>query len=369
MDCQRESFLRVAGGCSSLADPRQAAPQVINITCRAGYTRRHLQSIHAVSGLADALDLYLAPAGNDYTLPNLSEQNSSSLAGTGELPVESQFIRSDQFMKINNGVGESSIGFFLLLAIIISLFLFSFLKLRKGIALMNQSQMNVSRVTQAPLIMNNSEIQQYLVEQKRNPDSSKIANKLVVLYQSQIDEETGYLWQKLRVDPKQIVSSASSEVVQLKILLAHSSPLEDRLTYLELLAESEVTANQCTQAAATAQLLLKYANRHISQKEPSNAVYAGNEVLGRIAARHNHWNLAANYLIKAGAVKGEPNAIEVGPNMRLARTLLIHGNRSVVIKFLNECKASWRIDGAKEGLNEWIQEIREGHIPSFDVSM
>ncbi len=205
-----------------------------------------------------------------------------------------------------------------------------------------------------------------LVDQQRvAPNDPNIAMHLAVLYSAQVVDATGSLWAHLTTNEAPIRSAAASEVKQMKIVIAQSRSIDNKLDFSDSLAEAQVTAGDLTGAFHTARYLLSTVNRSTSRRVRSNAIYAGNEVLGRIAVREHHWHAAARYLLQSAHVTGEPNSITVGPDMRLARALILHGDRAVVIQFLTRCKSFWKIDGASDALDSWMHLVSAGQMPPF----
>ncbi len=210
-----------------------------------------------------------------------------------------------------------------------------------------------------------SKISYYLQQQRTAPNDREIAFHLAELYSNQVVDGTGSLWVHLTKNDAPIRSAASSEVKQMKILIASSRSIDNQLDFSDSLAEAQVTAGQLANAYVTAHYLLSTARQSTSRRVRSNAIYAGNEVLGRLAVRAHHWHAAARYLIRSANVTGEPNSIIVGPDMRLARALILHGDHSVVVRFLTRCKSFWKIDGAADALDSWIHLVSAGQMPPF----
>jgi len=54
----------------------------------------------------------------------------------------------------------------------------------------------------------------------------------------------------------------------------------------------------------------------------------------------------------------------VGPNLTLANELLKHGERRVVVEYLETCSFFWTL-GRDVIASKWIAEIRSGGMPDF----
>ncbi len=226
-----------------------------------------------------------------------------------------------------------------------------------------------SRSTESPSFTSTSlhgeKIVEYLQMQHIAPNDPSIAMRLVELYLDEVTTLTGYLWMHLTNNQAAIRAAAAAEVTNLKVVLRYNKDTDNRLLLSELLGEAQATAYQLKDASATAHYLLATAPKGSTARVVSNAVYVGNEVLGRVAVKTNQWRKAATYLRRSGNVKGEPWSRDVGPDMRLARSLIIHGCRTDVIRFLSHCKTFWKIQGAAETLTGWQHTVAMGSIPGF----
>jgi hypothetical protein len=98
-----------------------------------------------------------------------------------------------------------------------------------------------------------------------------------------------------------------------------------------------------------------------------NAIYYGNFVLGRIAAREDNLVLAGQYLLAAGATPGSPQLDSFGPNVTLAKELIENGQSDVVLQYFAICKHLWKMDHGK--LDEWGATVRKGGIPDFGSNL
>jgi hypothetical protein len=64
---------------------------------------------------------------------------------------------------------------------------------------------------------------------------------------------------------------------------------------------------------------------------------------------------------------GSPNLSSFGPNMSLARDLLEHGEREVVLAYFKRCGVFWR--SGEDQLKEWTREIQNNVIPDFGANL
>ena len=95
------------------------------------------------------------------------------------------------------------------------------------------------------------------------------------------------------------------------------------------------------------------------------ALHDANDVLGRVALRSGDVQLAKQYLLKAATTPGGGSISTVGPRMTLAQALLEHGERDVVLEYLENIKTSWNSGGRQ--LDHWIATIRKGKSPRLNL--
>lgn len=93
-----------------------------------------------------------------------------------------------------------------------------------------------------------------------------------------------------------------------------------------------------------------------------NAIHFGHLILGHVAMRRGDIDRAKNELLRAGRTPGSPQLNSFGPNMSLARDLLLKGEEEVVVRYIELLGEFWDFDDA---LEEWVRQIRRGEPPSF----
>ena len=96
-----------------------------------------------------------------------------------------------------------------------------------------------------------------------------------------------------------------------------------------------------------------------------NVIHDANSVLGLIALREGNTVSAKEHLLAAGKTPGSPHLDSFGPNMRLAKELLEHGEQETVLDYFRLCGNFWK----REELDEWISEVEAGRIPDFGPNM
>ena len=148
--------------------------------------------------------------------------------------------------------------------------------------------------------------------------------------------------------------------------LEKSLPSDSRERFYKLseVAAAAYDAGDYDKADAYANELLSEANSNKANWNYGNAVFHGNLILGRVALkRDNNASQAESYLLTAGKTPGSPQLNSFGPNMSLAKDLLVAGERDSVVDFLDECANFWKADGGR--LSDWKNTIQSGGIPNF----
>ncbi len=136
-----------------------------------------------------------------------------------------------------------------------------------------------------------------------------------------------------------------------------------RFSMLPKTAKSAFDADKYKKASLYANELLELSNKYKSDPGYGEAIHDGNLVLGRIALKEKKPELAKEYLIKAGNTPGSAVLSTYGPNMTLAKDLLLHNENDTVIEYLNLCKQFWKNEDGR--LDSWIASINGGGMPYF----
>ncbi len=97
------------------------------------------------------------------------------------------------------------------------------------------------------------------------------------------------------------------------------------------------------------------------------AVHVGSLVLGELALRAGDVEQAKTYLLAAGKTVGSPVLKSFGPNMRLAKDLLDHGERATVIDYLKLCARFWQTNDHRA--EQWIHVLEHGGSPDFGPNL
>jgi hypothetical protein len=113
--------------------------------------------------------------------------------------------------------------------------------------------------------------------------------------------------------------------------------------------------------------LLLLAPRFRSNWNYGNAIHDGNLVLGRLAVKAENRASAKQHLLLAGGTPGSPQLNTFGPNMSLAKDLLVLGETDTVVQYFTLCKRFWKMHDGQ--LDRWAEEIRSGRQPDFGANL
>jgi hypothetical protein len=137
------------------------------------------------------------------------------------------------------------------------------------------------------------------------------------------------------------------------------------LRMLGLRGVAEYALKQCRYdvTEAKASELLSLAAQFHSDWYYGNALHHGYLLRGLAALARNDFIAAGTDLLAAGRTPGSPQLNSFGPNMRLARDLLVAGYAAPVIEYFRLCGVFWKRDNGK--LQRWAEEVRAGTVPDF----
>ena len=96
-----------------------------------------------------------------------------------------------------------------------------------------------------------------------------------------------------------------------------------------------------------------------------NAIHDFNLVLGSIALGSGDIEGSKRFLLASGRTPGSPQLNSFGPNMSLAKSLLIVGERRAVISYFEVCRTFW----PRKELSTWRREVEAGRIPDFGANL
>ncbi|MBB4077598.1 hypothetical protein GGR28_000199 [Lewinella aquimaris] len=98
-----------------------------------------------------------------------------------------------------------------------------------------------------------------------------------------------------------------------------------------------------------------------------NAIHQANTMLGLVELENDRVDRAAAYLMDSARTPGSPQIKAFGPTMLLADRLLAHGQRSAVLRYLDECRSLWMLNFGT--LWRWRREILRGGTPDFGANL
>lgn len=143
-----------------------------------------------------------------------------------------------------------------------------------------------------------------------------------------------------------------------------TSDLQRRFYQLDNLAENALRAGQPERAALYAEETLRAASTCERDWNYGNAIYAANEILGRIALQQGDVEEAKRRLIAASTSPGSPQLNSFGPGFELASDLAARGHLETVGEFLENVPRFWELGQAP--LDKWRADVRAGRAPDFE---
>jgi hypothetical protein len=143
--------------------------------------------------------------------------------------------------------------------------------------------------------------------------------------------------------------------------IALMSDSDERFAAKIWLARYALSAGENARAASGATELLAEAPAHAEQDSFGEAVHHGHIVLGRLALQAGNVAEARSRLLAAGDTPGSAGLRSFGPDVALARELLAHGERAVVIDYLRRVDKFWQ---RRHGcIDTWTAQIAQAHDP------
>lgn len=137
------------------------------------------------------------------------------------------------------------------------------------------------------------------------------------------------------------------------------------------LATTAYNAGEYDKARRYASKLLALAQQLAQSGEPDyfkrgdKATYTANLVVGRLALRDGRPAEAEACLLTMGRLFSSSIKSAFGPNMSLARDLLLAGRRDAALGYLDECGKVWN----DPALAEWRSAIQQGKTPDFGANL
>ena len=140
-----------------------------------------------------------------------------------------------------------------------------------------------------------------------------------------------------------------------------------RFYALDDAAKESLRQNHDADAKSFAEELARLTPKHKRDWNYGNAVQDANLVLGVLALKAGAVEAAKARLLAAGHSPGSPQMDSFGPNMTLARALLLKGEKTVVLEYFKLCKVFWKSDSGD--LNKWRKEVEGRHVPDFGANL
>jgi len=140
-----------------------------------------------------------------------------------------------------------------------------------------------------------------------------------------------------------------------------------RFYSLENLIKEKYFNNQLHEAQELSNEYLSLASKYPNDWNYGNAIHKANIYQGLIALENGKLEDAKNHLIASGKTTGSPQLDSFGPNMLLAKALLDHNQKNVVLEHLDQLKIFWQMHDGK--LDYWKSQIERGEIPNFGANL
>lgn len=151
-----------------------------------------------------------------------------------------------------------------------------------------------------------------------------------------------------------------------------TKPFWSRADYLRWLVLDRISRNHLDRgrpekAAGLAHELLSLSDAFKDDWNYGNAIHHGHLVLGRIALKEGDRESAREHLLAAGNTPGSPQLDSFGPNMLLAKEMLVVGEVETVLEYLELCDRFWAMGTSH--LRWWTAMIRDGKTPNFGANL
>jgi hypothetical protein len=141
----------------------------------------------------------------------------------------------------------------------------------------------------------------------------------------------------------------------------------DRVGVFKELTRAAYEAGEFENARDYATQWLERTSRDTTSRDYGYATHYGNVVLGRLALRAGKREEARDLLLLSGSTPVWPHIDKDGPDMSLARDLLVAGDKESVLEFVRLCATFWKHSFGDP--KRWEADIEAGRIPRFGVSL
>ena len=140
-----------------------------------------------------------------------------------------------------------------------------------------------------------------------------------------------------------------------------------RFYAMEYLIEEKYFSNQIPEALSLTDEYLTLAGKYPDDWNYGNAIHKANLYKGLIALEYGKPDEAAAFLHASGNTPGSPQLDTFGPNMLLAKALLDHGHKQVVLEYIEQLRDFWGMHDGK--LDQWKAQIENGENPNFGANL
>ena len=140
-----------------------------------------------------------------------------------------------------------------------------------------------------------------------------------------------------------------------------------RFYSLENLIKEKYFNNQLQDAQELSNEYLLLARKYPEDWNYGNAIQKAHTYLGLIALENGYIDAAKAHLIASGNTPGSPQLDTFGPNMLLAKALLDHNHKNVVLEYLDQLRIFWEMEDGK--IDHWKNQIDRGEAPDFGANL
>jgi len=100
-----------------------------------------------------------------------------------------------------------------------------------------------------------------------------------------------------------------------------------------------------------------------------NTIHVVHTITGLVALHHGNLGEARQALLRSASTSGSPQLKSFGPNMRLAKELLLAGEKTIVLDYFEAVKKFWPAFFSFFKLRKWSKQVRNGEMPDFKASL
>jgi hypothetical protein len=167
--------------------------------------------------------------------------------------------------------------------------------------------------------------------------------------------ELAQLYRMFGIPGEHIDDPAERAVESYKRVLELTKSAPARESLAGDMAQDAFKVGDSPAAAALSKIYLQGQDRAATQR--------ANTILGRIALRDGDIAAAKQYLLDSAGPAAAKDISVSGPTLILAKELLDHGEREVVLEYLTRCVSLW--PRGQDALQIWIADIKRGSKPNF----